>query len=121
VKKEDSINCTVREVIDTRFTPAHQFTLPSGAVVDFPDKTNYIVLVDSVSRVGNDFVEIHTRGDYDHIAWLEKELQKTKQTLAQLKEMNRNYIKYDMPASKKIMAGRLVRQFGVSELKDFAL
>ena len=60
--------------------------------------------------------ELHAHGDLKRIEFLEKELENLKLKHYALLEMNRNFVKYDMPVSKEILADRLNRQFDMQKL-----
>ena len=125
MKKNDVINCTIAGILDTKFKPEQIFNIdrndPTSRIITIPAHHRYTVTVEGITHINGDVVEIHNQSDYQHIQYLEKRLASIEQKFAGLLEMNRNYIKYDMPASKEIMRSRLIRQYGVTELLDLEI
>ena len=78
--------------------------------------TKHYTVIEDVLIDDCEVWKIHAQGDLKQIAYLEEELRNLKLTHYALLEMNRNYIKYDMPASKEILADRLNCQFDMQQL-----
>lgn len=78
---------------------------------------HHFTVIEDVFIDSREVWEVHARSDLKRIESLEKELNKLKSKHYALLEMNRNFVKYDMPVSKEILESRLYRQFNMSMLE----
>lgn len=80
--------------------------------------TSHFTVVEDIFFDGRcEMWKLHAHSDLKRIEYLEKELENLKSKHHALLEMNRNFVKYNMPGSKEILESRLYRQFNLSMIE----
>ena len=102
------------KIVSDKVTTFEQPDIDDGS---FTITSHFTVVEDIFFDGRREMWKLHAHSDLKRIEYLEKELENLKSKHYALLEMNRNFVKYDMPGSKEILESRLYRQFNLSMIE----